>query len=129
MGIKRLWRGASLEHIREDEGFTLSRLTSLITALHKVEGDVEGVDIAVVRVVDENTAMLSLLHLQPHGDRLQMRHPLRKLCRCQSQTEGNGGTGDGVLDTSLVDEGDGKGVLFILPNIGDCRGRRKEGGG
>ena len=51
----------------------------LNSTVHEVEGDVEGVDIAVVRVVDEGQTTLSLLHLQTHGDRLQLRHPLGNL--------------------------------------------------
>ena len=49
------------------------------SACHKVERNIEGIDIAVVRVVDENTAMLSLLHLQTHCYWFQQRHTFSQL--------------------------------------------------
>ena len=44
------------------------------TATDEVEGYVERVDVGIVGIVDERAAMLALLHLQAHGDSLQLRH-------------------------------------------------------
>ena len=79
LGIKHLGRRARLEDITEDQCLFRS-----LTTVHEVEGDVKGVDVTVVRVVDEDTAALPLLHLQTHRYRLQLRHTFVQLCRCQT---------------------------------------------
>ena len=94
---------AALQDVAQDECAAAPLLVG--TAGHEVEGDVERLQVAVVRVVDERQSPLALFHLQAHGDRLQASHALGHLLRCQPQVEGSGGAGDAVLDAGLVDEG------------------------
>ena len=70
--------------------------------------------------------MLSLLHLQTHGDRFETWHAISKLGWCESQVERHGGTGDGIFYGCLVNEGDGVGVFLALIDVGYCRGVRSE---
>ena len=49
------------------------------TSVHKVEGNVQRVDVRVVAVVDEGAAMLPLFHLKAHGHGFKGGHTL-----CQS---------------------------------------------
>ena len=89
----------------------LGGLRSILnSAVHEVQGNVERVDIAVIRVVDECQSTLSLLYLQAHGDRFQMSHPPGNLFGRQSQVECHSGTGNRVLDTCLINIGE-----FIAP--------------
>ena len=48
--------------------------------------------------------MLTLLHFQSHGHRLQLRHPLSQLLDGHTQLQGSNGTGNGIVDRSLIDE-------------------------
>ena len=74
------------------------------SAVHEVERNSQGVDIRVIRVVNQCTTVLSLLHLQSHGHRLQLRHPLSQLLDGHTQLQGSNGTGNGIVDRSLIDE-------------------------
>ena len=116
LSIESLWRRARLENIAEDEG-----LLRGLTTLHEVEGDVEGVDVTIVGVVDEDTAALTFLHLEAHGDGLKTGHTLGQLLRTESKMQSDRRTGDGILDRSLVDERNLKGMLLTLPNIANLR--------
>ena len=91
----------------------------LLATVHEVESDVQRIDVGIVGVVDERTAVLSLLHLKAHGNRLQEGHPLCQLAGRESQVQRSDRTDDAVLDTGFVDEGDGvlPGRTFIY--IGD----------
>ena len=126
LGIEGLGRGSRLEDIAENERL-LQTSPPYLTTVHEVEGDIEGVDIRVIRVVDEHTTALAFLHLKAHGHRFKFWHTVSQLSRCQSQMQGDGRTGDGILDGRLIDEGDRETVLFLLPDIGDARLRRLDG--
>ena len=76
----------------------------LRTTVHEVERNSQGVDVRVIRVVDQCTAVLTLLHLQSHGHRLQLRHPLSQLLDGHTQLQGSNGTSNGIVDRSLIDE-------------------------
>ena len=75
LGIKCLGQSTGLVHITQDK----CRFEGNVPALHKVESDIEGVDIRVVGVVDEDAATLTFLYLQAHGHWLQLRHALGQL--------------------------------------------------
>ena len=72
--IQILCRLSTLEDIAQYQGMSAAFMVG--TAAHEIERDVERVDIRVVAVVDKGAAMLSLLHLQSHGDRLEQCHAL-----------------------------------------------------
>ena len=128
LGIERLRRGACLKDVAEHKRLVQALpYRRILAPLHEVEGDVEGVDVAVVGVVDEDAAALALLHLESHGDGFEAGHPLCQLCRRQPQVQGHSRTGDGVLDAGLVDEGYRIAVLLVLPDVGNPR-RRRDGG-
>ena len=125
LGIERLRRGACLKDVAEHKRLVQALpYRRILAPLHEVEGDVEGVDVAVVGVVDEDAAALALLHLESHGDGFEAGHPLCQLCRRQPQVQGHSRTGDGVLDAGFVDKGYRIAVLLVLPDIGNpSRGR------
>ena len=90
------------------------------SAAHKVERDVEGVDVRVVGVVDERATMTAFLHLQTHGDRLKVHHALIEHITLDAQREGYGGADDGVLNAGVVDEGNAEpAFLTTFINIGN----------
>ena len=62
-------------------------------AVHKVERNVERVDVRVVAIVYERASVLSFLHLQAHGHRLKQRHALRERVGRQSEMTSHHGTG------------------------------------
>ena len=108
---------SALEDVAQYQGAATAPVVG--TAVHEVEGDVEGVDVGVVTVVDKGTAVLSLLHLQPHGYGFEIHHPLVHVLGRQAQLHGYGSADDGVLHRSLVDEGDGIAVFLALIVIAD----------
>ena len=114
LGIERLGSNTTLEDVTEDE-----RLSLRLTTVHEVEGDIQRVDVAVVGVVDQDTAALPFLHFQTHGHRLQGRHALGKLLRGNAQIQSHGGTGDGVLDAGLIHEGYLVVELLAPPYVSD----------
>ena len=61
---------ATLLDVTENKGGGLSVICR--SSLHEIERDVKGVDIGIIGVINECTAMLSLLHLQTHGNRLEL---------------------------------------------------------
>ena len=61
LGIERFWGRTRLEHITEDERLFQHPLR--LTTVHEVEGDIERVDVTVIRVVDQQATALSFLHL------------------------------------------------------------------
>ena len=81
--------------------------TTLIlwATIHKVESDIQRVDIRIIGVVDECASMLSLFDLQTHGDRFQLRHPHIQVIGCHTQVEGDGSTGNGAFHGSLINKG------------------------
>ena len=50
-----------------------------------------------------------------------MWHAISQVGWSESKVQGDGSTGDRVLDRGLVDEWDGVAVLLALPDIGDAR--------
>ena len=74
-------------------------------SFHEVEGYIQGVDVTVVRVIDQRQSTLAFLHLQTHGDGFQMCHPLGNLFWRKTQRECCCSTGDRVLNTSLINKG------------------------
>ena len=87
---------AALENIAEDE----RALATLVVgaATHEVEGNVEGVDVGVVRVVDERAAVVAFLHLQAHGDWLKVGHTVGKLLGGEAKSQRGDGYGEGVFE-------------------------------
>ena len=69
MGVEGMRFHAALQYVAQDEGPLPSFLFG--TTVHKVEGDVEAGEVAVVGVVDERAVVLPVLHLQSHSHRLQ----------------------------------------------------------
>jgi len=87
---------AALENVAEDE----RALATLVVgaATHEVEGNVEGVDVGVVRVVDERAAVVAFLHLQAHGDWLKVGHTVGKLQGGEAESQRGDGYGEGVFE-------------------------------
>ena len=86
-------RYTCLENIAQYERALLS-----LSTLHEIEGDIERVDIRVVRVVDKYASTLPLFYLQSHGNRLKLWHTVGQFRRRQSKVQSNSCTGDGVLN-------------------------------
>ena len=87
---------AALENIAEDE----RALATLVVgaATHEVEGNVEGVDVGVVGVVDERAAVVAFLHLQTHGNWLKVGHTVGKLLGGEAESQRGDGYGEGVFE-------------------------------
>ena len=87
---------AALENIAEDE----RALATLVVgaATHEVEGNVEGVDVGVVGVVDERAAVVAFLHLQAHGDWLKVGHTVGKLLGGEAESQRGDGYGERVFE-------------------------------
>ena len=76
------------------------------STVHEVERNVERVDVAIVRVVNQCQPALSLLHLKTHRYRLQPRHSLSQFLGVSvPDKECHYRADDGVLDRGIVDEG------------------------
>ena len=67
-------------------------------ATHEVEGNVEGVDVGVVGVVDERAAVVAFLHLQTHGNWLKVGHTVGKLLGGEAESQRGDGYGEGVFE-------------------------------
>ena len=67
-------------------------------ATHEVEGNVEGVDVGVVRVVDERAAVVAFLHLQAHGNWLKVGHTVGKLLGGEAESQRGDGYGEGIFE-------------------------------
>ena len=106
-GVEAAGRFATLQDVAQNQGAVLFDCFGATT--HKVEGDVERVDIRIVGVVDECAAILTVLHLQSHGHLFQSAHALAQLLDADAhvQCQHRGEAGDGVLDGGIVDEVDG----------------------
>ena len=87
---------AALENIAEDE----RALATLVVgaATHEVEGNVEGVDVGVVGVVDERAAVVAFLHLQTHGNWLKVGHTVGKLLGGEAESQRGDGYGERVFE-------------------------------
>ena len=87
---------AALENVAEDE----RALATLVVgaATHEVEGNVEGVDVGVVGVVDERAAVVAFLHLQTHGNWLKVGHTVGKLLGGEAESQRGDGYGEGVFE-------------------------------
>ena len=108
--IEFCWFLATLEDVAEDERTPTAFMVG--TAIHEVQRNVERVDIRVVRVVDQRTAVAPFLHLQAHGNWLQLLHALGKLISGDAHMQGYSGTDDGVGDRRIVDERNGIAVFL-----------------
>ena len=108
--IEFSWLLPALEDVAEDERTTAAFMVG--TAIHEVKRDVERVDIRVVRVVDQCTAVAAFLHLQTHGNRLQLLHTFGKLLCGYAHMQGHSGADDGVGDRRIVDERNGIAVFL-----------------
>ena len=69
MAVEGVRFNAALQYVAEDERALAAFLFG--AAVHKVEGDVEAREVAVVGVVDERAVVLTVLHLQSHCHRFQ----------------------------------------------------------
>ena len=96
LGIEGVFVLAALENIAEDE----RALATLVVgaATHEVEGNVEGVDVGVVGVVDERAAVVAFLHLQTHGNWLKVGHTVGKLLGGEAESQRGDGYGEGVFE-------------------------------
>ncbi len=116
---------AALLNIAEDERAATTFVVG--TAVHEVEGDVERVDIRVVRVVDERAAVTAFLDLETHSDGLELAHALTELVGIDTEAQGDKRRDDGVLNAGVVDERNRETADNILRNIiiyigdGRCR--------
>ena len=117
LGIKVCGTVATLGYVAQDERAPAPLLVR--ATVHEVKSYVKRIDIGVIGVVDERTPPLALLHLQPHGHRFQVQHPLGELFGGDAQIQSRGGTDDAVLDAGLVDEGNGVASLRTFIYIGD----------
>ena len=64
-----------------------------LAARHEVKGDVQRIDVTIIRVVDQLTAMAALFYLKTHSHRFQQRHALRQLFSRQAKGKSGGYTG------------------------------------
>ena len=72
--------------------------------MHEIERNVERLQVGVVAIVDERTTIAAFLYLKAHGNRLKALHTLVESIGFHPQMECHDGTGDGILDGSIVDE-------------------------
>ena len=114
LAVQLLVGHAALEDVAQYE-----RAADSLAAAHEVEGDVERVDVRVVRVVDERAAVLAFLHLQSHGHGLQMGHALGQLVGGDAQIERHGGAGKRALQRGFVEEGDFAATPRTFIEVGD----------
>ena len=103
---------ATLLDIAEDKCAATTLMVG--TTVHEVEGDVERVDVGVVRVVDESAAVATFLDLETHGDGLKFAHALTELVGIDTEAQGNDGGDDSILNAGVVDERDGETADNIL---------------
>ena len=69
LGIEGLRGRTRLEDIAQHE-----RLLGSLSTIHEVKGDIERIDIRIIRVIDEHATTLSLFYFQSHGHRLKLGH-------------------------------------------------------
>ena len=122
VGIKLLFGFATLINVAQDKCALAAVLVG--TAVHKVECDVERINIGVVRIVDERAAVLPFFHFKAHCDRFERCHTLRQHIGQNAKVQCNDSAGDAVAHTCLIDERQGKAaVRSVLPYIRDGRCR------
>ena len=80
------------------------RALGFLATSHKVEGDIERIDVGIIRVVDEDTAVLPFLHFQSHGNRFEVRHTLAELFGSDTQVQCCGSNRQRTLHRSLINE-------------------------
>ena len=85
--------------------------------VHEVEGDVERVDVRVVRVVYQCTTVLSLFHLHSHGHRFQISHALGYLRIVEPKQACHSGAGHGIVQRGIIDEGQCERGIFSFARI------------
>ena len=120
IGIELLFGLSTLVNVAQDECTLASFLVG--TAVHKVECNVERVYIGIVRVVDERTTVLPLLHFKAHSDRFEHCHALRQHIGLDTKVQGYHCTGYAVADACIVDKGQSVASLrSLLPYIVDGR--------
>ena len=89
------------------------------TAAHEIEGNIKGIDVGVVTIIDQGTTMLTFLHLQSHRHWLQERHALIDILGRETELARNDCTDDGIGDRSLIDERKRVTVFLTFIYIGD----------
>ena len=89
------------------------------TAAHEIEGNIKGIDVGVVTIIDQGTTMLTFLHLQSHRYWLQERHSLIDILGRETELTRDDGTDDGVGDRSLINERKRIAVFLTFIYIGD----------
>ena len=97
---------ACLVDIAEDERAVISGkpLDRMRAARHEVKGDIEGIDVAIVRVVDEQAAMLTFLDFQTHRYWFKVGHALSQLLGSNAEVKRYCRTGERALQRCLVEE-------------------------
>jgi len=80
--VESIWSHAALVDVAQDE--SMATTTMVRTTVHEVESDVEGIDIAIVAIIDQGTTMLSHLHFQSHSHWFEHRHTLVDILGIQS---------------------------------------------
>ena len=103
--------------ITENQGATAPFVVR--AAIHEIEGNIQRVDIRIVRVVDQRTATNTLLHFQAHGNRFQLRHTGIQILGTHTQIERYSRTSERALNRRLVDKGQMVGAARTFISIGD----------
>jgi len=93
---------SALEDVAKDECATTAFVVG--PTVHEVERDIQRIDIGVIGVIDQCTSVAAFLHLQAHGDRLQLLHALSELLGRDTDMQCYSSADDGVRDRRVVDE-------------------------
>ena len=112
--VKGLVRDACLQQVAEDDDGTV--LVASAPAL-EVKGDVESGKVGIVCIVDECDAAYSLLHLQPHGHRLQPGRLTGNGIAGGAQEQSHGNGMYGILYRGIVGKGYSGFVLVLTVTV------------
>ncbi|MPN49678.1 hypothetical protein SDC9_197300 [bioreactor metagenome] len=85
----------------------------------KIKRNLDGVDIRIVGIIDDQGVIFSSSHIQTHGYRLQLHHPLRNIRGGYMQIERHCQTTDGIFDGSLIGKRNHDGIFKIEKRIAD----------
>ena len=112
--VKGLVRDAGLQQVAENDDGTV--LVASAPAL-EVKGDVESGKVGIVCIVDECDATHSLLHLQPHGHRLQPGRLTGNGIAGGAQEQSHGNGMYGILYRGIVGKGYSGFVLVLTVTV------------
>ena len=119
LAVQVLGIQSGLKHVAEDERVLSAR--NIGTATHKVERDVERVDIAVITVVDERAAVVAVLHLKAHGNRLKTLHLLGDDILRNHHVKTYAQAVEGILDRCIIYERNGEVAVGSDISVRDVR--------